>query len=271
MDFKQKKQYGMDDLLHIMELLRAPGGCPWDREQTHQSIRKNFIEETYEAVEAIDTGDTALLKEELGDVLLQVVFHTQMEHEQGRFSFDDVCDGICKKLILRHPHIFSDTLAATSAEVLRNWEDIKKQEKQHTTQTQVLSSVPRTLPALMRSEKIQHRAAKVGFDYPDAHRAFADMCSEVEELEQAMESGKQEAVFEELGDLLFSVVNVSRFVSVDAEHSLEKACDKFTARFEQVELLAGSRNIDMSKAGIDLLDILWQEVKNKEDKNFGGI
>jgi len=269
MDFQIKDRYGMKDLLSIMELLRSPGGCPWDRVQTHESIRKNFIEETYEVVEAIDTRDTALLREELGDVLLQVVFHTQMEKEKGTFDFGDVCDGICRKLVSRHPHIFSDTAADTPDQVLRNWEEIKQREKQQNTHTQVLESVPRVLPSLMRSEKVQSRAAKAGFDYPDADWALKDLRSEVEELAEALRLRDAAATNEELGDLLFSVVNVARLVSVDAEHSLSRACDKFVSRFAGVERLAVQRGISLQAADTDLLNGLWLEAK-KECKNFGG-
>lgn len=264
MEFRPKPKYAMDDLLDIMKLLRSPEGCPWDREQTHQSIRVNFIEEVYEAAEAIDLDDAELLQEELGDVLLQVVFHAQMESERKVFDFADVVDGICKKLIVRHPHIFADVVAETPAEVLRNWEDIKQQQKGQTKQIQALESVPKTLPSLMRSAKIQHRAAKVGFDYPDAGQAFNHMRSELEELSEAISRQDQNAIEEEFGDLLFSAVNVSRFLKVNAENALEKACNKFIRRFSQVEQIAEERGIDMKSAGIDSLDSLWGEVKNME-------
>lgn len=269
MGFQIRERYGMEDLLDIMELLRSPGGCPWDKEQTHESIRKNFIEETYEAVEAIDACDADMLREELGDVLLQVVFHTQMEREKGTFDFGDVCDGICKKLVSRHPHIFSGAVAETPDQVLENWEEIKQKEKRQKTYTQTLESVPRVLPSLMRSEKVQQRAAKAGFDYPDAEWAMKDLRSEVDELSQAMERKDAANTDEELGDLLFSAVNVARFVSVDAEHSLSKACDKFVSRFSRVERLAEQRGISMQGADMDLLNDLWLEAK-KECENFGG-
>lgn len=263
MAFQQKGSYDIHDLLEIMDLLRAPGGCPWDREQTHESIRKNFIEETYEVVEAIDNADGGLLKEELGDVLLQVVFHAKIEQEQGTFDFGGVCDAVCKKLIYRHPHIFGDVKADTADKVLRNWEDLKKKEKHQESQTQVLRSVSRVLPALMRSEKVQHRAARVGFDYPGVQWAMKDLRSEVEELREAMDGGGPEEICEELGDLLFSTVNVARFVGTDPEEALTKACDKFISRFEKVEQMAQERNVDMSRADIDLLDNLWREAKNR--------
>lgn len=264
MEFQQKSEYGINDLLDIMRILRSPQGCPWDKEQTHASIRRNFIEETYEVAEAIDNGDTELLKEELGDVLLQVVFHSQIEAELGAFDFGNVADGICKKLIVRHPHIFADVVAETPDEVLRNWEDIKQREKGRQTKVETLNAVPRTLPSLIRSEKVQSRAAKAGFDYRDLWQAFADMRKEIEEFDEAArEEGKTRAE-EELGDLLFSVVNVSRFLGIDAENALEKACDKFTRRFAGVEQLAAEKGIDMASAGIESLDILWGEVKNLE-------
>lgn len=264
MDFRRKPKYSVEDLLYIMRILRSPDGCPWDKQQTHQSIRSNFIEETYEVVEAIDLNDPELLKEELGDVLLQVIFHSQMESETGNFDFSDVADGICKKLIVRHPHIFSDVVAETPAEVLKNWEDIKQRQKGQTTQSEALSSVPRTLPSLMRCEKVQHRAAKAGFDYPDAAQAFSGMRSEVEELSEAILTHDPDKIKEEFGDLLFSAVNVSRFLGVNAENALEKSCDKFISRFSNVERLASERGIDMKTASIELLDSLWGEVKNME-------
>lgn len=258
---EHKEKYDIHDLLAIMQLLRAPGGCPWDQKQTHHSIRANFLEETCEAMEAIDLEDTALLREELGDVLLQIVFHAEMEREKGSFDFDDVCDGICKKLILRHPHVFSDVVAQTPEDVMRNWDSIKKQEKGQTTQTEALKSVPRTLPALMRSEKVQKRAARVGFDYPGVEDAFGDLRSEVDELAEAIREGEAQHIGEELGDVLFSVANVARFVKVDSEQALGISCDKFIRRFEVVEMLALDRGIDMHTADLDVLNDLWKEAK----------
>lgn len=261
-EFLQKTSYDMNDLLTIMSLLRGEDGCPWDREQDHHSIRKNFLEETYEAVEAIDNEDAELLKEELGDVLLQIVFHAQMEQETGGFCFDDVCDGICKKLIVRHPHVFDHITVADSGEVLANWDTIKKQTKGQTTVTETLKSVPVVFPALMRSQKVQHRAAKGGFDYPDTAWAMRDLDSEVAELKEAIAQGEQAHIDEELGDLLFSAVNVARFVHSDAEDCLVKSCNKFITRFEKVEWLAGERGIDMKTSSIEVLDKLWKEAKS---------
>lgn len=261
MDFVEKETYTFDDLVRILKLLRAPGGCPWDREQTHQSIRQNFIEETYEAIEAIDTNDKELLKEELGDVLLQVVFHACIEEEQNSFDINDVCDGICKKLIVRHPHVFADVQADTSEKVLSNWDKIKMRTKSQKTQADAMDSVSRALPSLMRSAKLQQKAAKVGFDWENVDGALDKLSEEVDELKQAVQNQDKDNQAEELGDVLFSAVNVSRFLKVDSEKALYDACDKFTDRFRRVEALAKARGIDMRTASISELDSLWDEVK----------
>ena len=263
-DFTFQEHYGIDDLLRIMELLRSPDGCPWDKEQTHESIRMNLLEEAYETVEAIDRRDSEALCEELGDVLLQVVFHSRMEQETGGFGFAQVTDGICKKLIERHPHVFGTVQADTTDEVLSNWEQIKQRQKQQTTAAQTLHSVPMTFPALMRAQKVQKRAAKAGFDWDDAAGAMKKLTEEEAELREAAREGRREQVCEELGDLLFSAVNVARFLEVDAEEALTGATNKFIGRFEQVEELARQRGVDMRTAGIEALDRLWEEVKAKE-------
>ncbi len=263
-EFTIKESYQMDDLVKLVRRLRSENGCPWDREQDHHSIRKNFLEETYEVLEAIDTEDTDLLKEELGDVLLQVVFHAQMETEKDSFDFDSVCDGICKKLVQRHPHVFGNTEVSGTGEVLTNWDKIKEKSKGQTTYTETLRSVPSVLPALMRSEKVQHRAAKSGFDYPKTEDAFKDLLSEVKELQEAIAEKDHSHMEEEMGDLLFAAVNVSRFLDVDPEQSLSKACEKFISRFEQVEHLAQERGISMKEQPLSELDKLWKEAKEKQ-------
>lgn len=260
-DFPLKQFYDISDLLKIMKLLRGGDGCPWDREQDHHSIRKNFLEETYEVIEAIDKEDPDLLKEELGDVLMQVVFHAQMEAEKNRFDFSDVCDGVCKKLIERHPHVFGDVTVEDSKEVLVNWDQIKRQTKGQKSTTETLRSVPAVLPALMRSEKVQHRAAKCGFDYPSMEYAWKDLDSEIIELKEAIAQQNQEHIDEELGDLLFSAVNVARFTKTDAEEALTRSCEKFISRFEQVEKMAAFNGIDMKQASIEELDKLWKKAK----------
>ena len=259
-DFTGKESYDVNDLVEIVRLLRAPGGCPWDREQTHESLRRNFLEESYEVVEAIDQGSTEHLKEELGDVLLQVVFHAGIETERGGFTLDDVADGICKKLIYRHPHVFGDVTVSGTGEVLSNWEELKRKEKGQATVTDALDAVARSLPALWRAEKVQKKAAKAGFDWPEVSGAADKLSEELSELQAAIEQNTN--IEEELGDLLFSVVNVSRCVKVDPEAALSKAGDKFIRRFcvvEQLALRSGRRMEDME---LEELDKLWEQAKH---------
>lgn len=261
-DFEFKDKYGIDDLIEIMRLLRSENGCPWDKVQTHETIKKSLIEETYEVIEAINKNDNVLLCEELGDVLMQVVFHAQIENEKGVFDFSDVTDGVCKKLVERHPHVFGDITVKDSDEVLKNWDAIKSKSKNRKTQTDKMLSVPRELPALMRSAKIQEKAAKVGFDWDNADGAFGKVLEETEELKQAVADNDKDNINEELGDLLFSVVNVSRFLDVDAEEALTSSTDKFLKRFSAVESMAKQRGIDMEKASLAELDRLWDEAKS---------
>lgn len=261
MNFERKERYDFNDLVGIMKILRSPDGCPWDRVQTHESIRQDFIEETYEAIEAIDTNDTELLREELGDVILQVVFHSVIEEENGTFDISDVCDEVCKKLIIRHPHVFSDTIADTPEQVLTNWDKIKMDTKSQKSQSEVLSSVSKALPALMYSQKIQKKAAKVGFDFDNTDDTLKKVEEELSELKDAINNNDEENMSEELGDLLFSVVNVARFIKVDSEKALFDATKKFTERFTKVEQLCFERSIDMAEASLSTLDSLWEEVK----------
>lgn len=261
LQFVFKEKYSIDDLLDIMRLLRSENGCPWDREQDHHSIRTNLIEETYEVLDAIDHEDTENLREELGDLLLQIVFHSRMEEEAGAFSFGDVTDEICKKLIIRHPHVFGTVEANTAEQVLTNWDSIKRATKGQKSTTEAIESIPRCFPALMRSTKVQHKASKAGFDWPDVSGAMEKVREETLELEAAIKNADSENSFEELGDLLFAVVNVSRFIGVDAEHSLSCACDKFAARFAACEKMAEERGIDMRSSSLEELDKLWDESK----------
>lgn len=258
-DFQGKDFYSMADLERIVAILRAPGGCPWDREQTHQSIRANMLEEAYEVCEAIDQSDADHLKEELGDVLLQVVLHAQMEKELGVFTLDDVADGICKKLIFRHPHVFGDVNAEDVGQALNTWDAMKRVEKSQSTYTDTLQAVARSLPALWRAEKVQKKAKKAGFDWPDAQGAVDKLSEEVTELKAAM-NGEGD-VTEELGDLLFACVNVARFLKADPEQALTQATDKFTARFALVEEKARSAGRDMQDMTLTELDQLWDEAK----------
>ncbi|RKI70156.1 nucleoside triphosphate pyrophosphohydrolase [bacterium 1xD42-67] len=258
-DFQIAERYGMDDLLKIMELLRAPGGCPWDRAQTHRSIRSNMLEEAYEAAEAIDRMDMANLKEELGDVLLQVVFHARMAQEADQFDFDDVVDGICKKLVFRHPHVFGTAEAQDPEKALDTWDGQKRTEKGQRTAGDALDSVARALPALTRASKLQHKAAKAGFDWEDVSPALDKLSEELEELRAAVQEGSN--VEEELGDLLFAAVKVGRFVQADGETALQKACEKFIRRFRRVEELAGG---GLEGLDVPALEALWRRAKAAE-------
>ncbi len=262
--FLQKERYTFADLCRIMEILRSEHGCPWDREQNHKSIRNNFIEETYEVVEAIDNEDTVLLREELGDVLLQVVFHAQIKAEESEFNIDDVTAGICKKLIMRHPHVFASTKAQTSKEVLHNWEEIKKEEKKRKTTADSMRSVPPMLPALMRAQKVGASAAKIGFDFPTANDAAAKIYEEADETKEALLHGDIERLTEEIGDLLFAVTNTARISGVDSERALNLATEKFINRFEKTERKASEIGADFSKMTLEEMDILWEKVKSDE-------
>ena len=266
-DFSFKSKYGFDDLCEIMRLLREPGGCPWDREQTHESIKSSFIEETYEVIEAINKNDKTLMCEELGDVLLQVVFHAEIERGENTFDISDVCDGICKKLIERHPHVFASDSADTPQEVLVKWDEIKRKTKGQKSQGDSMKAVPLELPALMRAQKLQSKAKKAGFDWDDVSGAFDALRGEIAELEEAKKEKDLVAVEDELGDVLFSAVNVARFLGVDSEEALTKASNKFLKRYLIVEKLAKERNIDMKATPIEELDKLWVEAKKSLESN----
>lgn len=265
-DFEFKENYTIEDLLEIMRILRSPGGCPWDMEQTHVSIRKDFIEEVYEAVEAIDLNDTELLREELGDVLLQVAFHCQIETEKENFNFDDICDELCKKLIVRHPHVFGEVTVSDTGEVLKNWDNIKKQTKGQETYTDTLESVAKSLPALMRAQKLGKRAMRAGMDFRSADDAFECIKLETAELEEAIKTGDSNQIEEEFGDLLFSCVNTARHLDLDAEEALTKACEKFIKRFKETEKLVTLSGADMTALSIDELDVYWHQAKNNLKK-----
>ncbi len=264
LDNSGKKQYTVNELLEIMEKLRSENGCPWDKEQDHKSIRNNFIEEVYEAVEAIDNSDVNLLREELGDVLLQVVFHAQMEKETGNFTFDDVVDELCTKLVIRHPHVFGEVNVSNTGEVLDNWEKIKNDVKGTKSHTEKLKNVPKVLPALMRAEKIGNRARKAGMDLPDVKSCLDSLESEFSEVKVEITSGDKEKLFEEVGDLLLACVNLARKLDINSEEALSFSCDKFINRFECVEDLTRLEGIEMSSLSIDELNSYWVKAKNRE-------
>ena len=259
LNFDLKEFYDVRDLEEIVRILRAPGGCPWDAEQTHQSIRRNFIEEVYEVAEAIDEENLAHLQEELGDVLLQVMFHTRIEQEQGNFTLDCVADAVSKKLIFRHPHVFAKVNVSGTEEVLSNWEELKRQEKGQTTHSDTLEAVAKSLPALWRAEKVQKKAKKSGFDWPDVSGALDKLSEEVAELKVAVAEGSN--IDEELGDVLFSAVNVSRFVHADPEDALNSATNKFIRRFQAIEALATTQGKTLEEMTLSEMDELWNQAK----------
>ena len=263
LDFSVNKYYTINDLVNIMQILRSENGCPWDKEQTHKSIRNNFIEEVYEAIEAIDTDNTSLLREELGDVLLQVIFHSQMESEVNSFTFSDVVNELCKKLVVRHPHVFGEIKVVGTDEVLTNWENIKNERKGTKSYTETLTNVPDVLPALMKAEKIGKRAAKASMDFENIDSAFIALTGEVDELKDAIKKENQDEIIDEIGDVLFSCVNVARKLDINSEEALTKACSKFISRFEKVENLTKLNGIDMKSLSIDELDVYWHKAKEK--------
>ncbi|MFP6905660.1 MAG: nucleoside triphosphate pyrophosphohydrolase [Verrucomicrobiota bacterium] len=252
----------IDRLLDIMATLRSENGCPWDREQDLTTLKPYLIEEAYEVLDAIDRGDVDQHKEELGDLLLQVVFQTQITMEDDQFAFDDVVNAISDKLVRRHPHVFGDLAVSGSDEVLRNWDAIKREEKAEAGKSEsVLDSVPRALPALMRAHELQKRAARVGFDWPDAADVLPRLDEELAEVKEAIASGDAPAVAEELGDLLFAVVNFARKKGLRSEELLQAANAKFSRRFHEVEAKASARGLDMNGMNLEELDALWDEVK----------
>ncbi len=254
-------KYCFEDFLGIITRLRGEDGCPWDKVQTHESLKEALLEETYETIEAIEKKDSENLCEELGDVLLQVVFHADIERENGSFDMSDVIDGICRKMIYRHPHIFGTAQVQTTQEVLDNWEKLKKEEKKQTTQTEVLQSVPEALPALMRAKKVQKKASDVGFDFPETGDAMEKVFEECKELwEEIKCQGK--GIEEEFGDLLFSMVNISRFLEINPEFALTNATKKFINRFEYVEKSALSGGKSLSDMTLEELDLLWDKSKH---------
>ena len=257
--FDERTRYGYYDLVAVMQRLRAPGGCPWDREQTHASLKGDLIEECYELNDAIDEADDAHMTEELGDVLMDVVFHAAIADEQGRFTEADVCDGIVKKLVYRHPHVFGAGHVDSAADVLVQWDALKQKEKNQKTQKEVLCAVPKRFPALLRSEKVQKRAAKVGFDWKDAEEAFPKVREELDELKAAMDG--EGNLPEEAGDLLFAAVNVTRLLGLDAEQLLHDATDKFIRRFGEMERLAAADGRDLKEMTLPEQDVYWERAK----------
>ncbi len=253
------------ELCEIMHKLRAPGGCPWDREQTHTSLTPYLIEEAYEVADAITDEDDEELKKELGDVLLQVVFHSEIAEEQGRFTIADVIQSINDKMIRRHPHVFGEAEAEDSAAVLKQWDEIKQEERGD--ETSILEGVPRSLPALSRAEHLQKRAARVGFDWRDEKEIRGKVREELDELAEVLDRGETDKVHEEFGDLLFALVNWARFNRLDPEQSLDRCNRKFIDRFRYIESELLSKGSHVREATLEEMDGLWEEAKSAE----GGI
>ncbi|MDO5150228.1 MAG: nucleoside triphosphate pyrophosphohydrolase [Oscillospiraceae bacterium] len=259
--FNFKDNYDINDLITIVSILRSENGCPWDKVQTHSSIKADFIEEVYEVIEAIDMDSAEMLREELGDVLLQVVFHSQIKTEENVFNFGDVCNDICQKLIVRHPHVFGEVKVNGCDEVLSNWDKIKQRTKGQTTYTETLESVPKTFPALMRAQKVGKRASKAGMDFENISTALERLKSEINELEAAIAEKDSDKIREELGDVLFSCTNVARKAEVDSETVLTESTEKFIKRFAKTEELVRLKETDMTSLGIDELDEYWKQAK----------
>lgn len=256
LDFLCKESYDLRDFVALVSYLRSPNGCPWDQVQTHESIRRNFLEETYEACEAIDAGDLVHMREELGDVLMQVLFHTDIEREAGHFDIDDVADAACKKLVYRHPHVFRRDEPDAP-----DWDTMKQRERAQTTTAEAMDSVARSLPALWRCDKIQAKAAKTGFEWPDVHAALDKVDEETHELRAAVASGDTEAIGDELGDLLFAAVKVARFAGIDPEQAAHAACEKFIRRFSAMETAAANDGTALEQCTLAQMLTLWQQAK----------
>lgn len=256
-------------LRQIVARLRALDGCPWDREQTHSSLRASLLEETYETVAAIDAGDDANLCEELGDLLLHVTLHSQIAAERGAFDLAAVAQGVCEKMIRRHPHVFGDAAKGDSAAVLAQWDEIKRREKGSAPGASLLDGLLSNLPSLLRAQKAQQKAARGGFDWPEAGPVFGKLREEIDEVEEAMAAGDSAAVAEELGDLLFSLVNVVRWQGLEAEFLLQGATDKFVRRFKGVEDALREQGRELKGLTLEEIDSVWDQVKAREKKPAG--
>ena len=250
---------GIDRLLNVVDRLRGQDGCPWDREQTLQSLKSLLIEESYELIDAIDADDPDRHRDELGDVLLQVVMQSRIRKEEGAFTFDDVADGLASKLIARHPHVFGDVKVSDSREVLRNWETIKAGEKEGSRS--LFEGIPRHLPGLQKAQRIQSRAARVGFDWDRVQDVIGKVREELDEVCEAIGLGVKDAIVEELGDLLFAVVNLARFAGIDAEDAMRKTADKFVRRFRGVESRIHAEGRTLEDCTLEEMDAHWEAVK----------
>ena len=259
-----KEKYDIEDLTEIVKRLRAPDGCPWDKAQTHKSIRKDFIEEVYEAVEAIDDDDAEHLREELGDVLFQVIFHCQIENEKGNFNLGDITDEVSRKMIIRHPHVFGDIHVDTTEQVLTNWDAIKMQTHSQTKVSQTMESVSRTLPSLMRAQKLVKKASRGGLSIEGTDQAFVSVEDNLKRLKQTCDEGNIELYEKALGELLFSVAGLSELIGTDGEQSLYNACENYIRQFKRYEDTTAGSGIDIQGSDTEVTNRLWKEISNKE-------
>lgn len=250
-----------------MAKLRGNPGCPWDKSQTHETLKPFLIEEAYEVIDAIDRNNKDDLIEELGDLLLQIVFHSRLAQERGDFDIGDVINGVCNKMVRRHPHIFGDITVEGTEEVLKNWEEIKREEKDMKTEAQSMMNLPKTLPALMKAFKVQEKAARVGFDWDDVKGAFDKVYEELEELKEVYNTGNSDKIREEMGDLIFACVNVARFLEVEPELAVNDAVKKFIRRFDFVETEAAKSDKSLQEMNLQEMDALWEQSKNQEKKS----
>lgn len=255
---------GVERLVAVMKRLRAPGGCPWDREQTLKTLKPCLLEEAYELLDAMDGDNLDLHREELGDVLLQVVFQCEVREEEGKFNLNDVANALCDKLIRRHPHVFGDVQVDGTGQVLRNWEQIKQTEKKKNPDRSALDGVPTALPALIKAQRTQAKASRVGFDWKDSSGALDKVDEELRELRDAIASGDRAHIEEEMGDLLFAAVNTCRFIGVDSEFALNATTGKFSRRFRAVEKAIRASGKEMSDCTLEEMDAIWDEVKKRE-------
>lgn len=266
-----KKEYTFQELIDIMANLRSENGCPWDREQTYDTLKKYLLEEAYEVVDTIEEGNREKHCEELGDVLLQVVFQSQVAAEEGAFDINDVISTLCSKLISRHPHVFGNEIILEAEGVEKRWDEIKYKVKRLDTQTKIMEDIPKSFPSLIRSYKVQKKAAEVGFDWNDVEDSFKKVYEKIDEVKEARELKDKDKIYEEMGDLLFAVVNVSRFLKVEPETALSSTINKFIKRFSYIEEKASLQGRDLKSMTLEEMDELWDEAKklknisNKKD------
>ncbi|MHB9035935.1 MAG: nucleoside triphosphate pyrophosphohydrolase [Armatimonadota bacterium] len=251
-------------LVETVATLRGPSGCPWDRQQTHESLKKYAIEETYEVVEAIESGDPVKIEDELGDMLLQVLLHAQIASESGQFDVADVCRRIREKLWRRHPHVFADTKVSGVDDVVHNWEQIKRAEPGYEERKSALDGVPQSMPALMQASKMSKKAARTGFDWPDVHAIFGKLDEETHELEEAIASGDKARIKDEIGDMLFTIVNIARHEEIDPEEALRAMLEKFRKRFTRIEEHARDNERSIQDMSLDEMDAVWNEAKKSQ-------